>query len=194
MNLPNKLTVSRLALTVVFVVMFYVPSANRELVALIIFGVASFTDYLDGQIARSRNLITNFGKLMDPLADKILTCAALVLLSAEEKVIPAWAVVIVLAREFFVTGIRLIASSQGAVLAAEGLGKHKTAWQMITIIYFLLQQASTEPLLRWMAPLFAWKPTSPAVFGLISITMMVALTLISGLSYFWKNRKLFDDA
>jgi CDP-diacylglycerol--glycerol-3-phosphate 3-phosphatidyltransferase len=65
---------------------------------------------------------------------------------------------------------------------------------MITIIYFLLQQASTEPLLRWMAPLFAWKPTSPAVFGLISITMMVALTLISGLSYFWKNRKLFDDA
>lgn len=194
MNLPNKLTVSRLILTVVFVVMFYVPSSNRETIAMLVFGLASFTDYLDGEIARTRGLVTNFGKLMDPLADKILMCAALVLLSAEDRLIPAWAVVIVLAREFFVTGIRLIASAQGAVLAAEGLGKHKTAWQMITVIYFLLQQASTEPLCKWLAPFFTWKPTSPAVFGVITISMMIALTVISGLSYFWKNRKLFDDA
>lgn len=194
MNLPNKLTVSRLVLTVVFVVMFYVPSALRETMAMLVFGAASLTDYFDGEIARKRGLVTNFGKLMDPLADKILMCAALMLLSAEDHLIPAWTVVIVMAREFFVTGIRLIASAQGAVLAAEGLGKHKTAWQMITVIYFLLQQASQEPLCRWLQPLFAWKPTSPGVFGTISITMMVALTLVSGLSYFWKNRQLFDDA
>ena len=194
MNLPNKLTVSRLVLTVVFVGMFYVPSSIRETMAMLVFGAASLTDYFDGEIARKRGLVTNFGKLMDPLADKILMCAALMLLSAEDHLIPAWAVVIVMAREFFVTGIRLIASAQGAVLAAEGLGKHKTAWQMITVIYFLLQQASQEPLCHWLQPLFAWKPTSPAVFGTISITMMVTLTLVSGLSYFWKNRQLFDDA
>jgi CDP-diacylglycerol--glycerol-3-phosphate 3-phosphatidyltransferase len=194
MNLPNKLTIARLVLTVVFVVMFYVPSPIRETVAMLVFGAASLTDYFDGEIARRRGLVTNFGKLMDPLADKILMCAALVLLSAEDHVIPAWAVVIVMAREFFVTGIRLIASSQGAVLAAEGLGKHKTAWQMITVIYFLLQQASLEPLCRWLQPVFAWWPTSPPVLGALCITMMVALTLISGLSYFWKNRQLFDDA
>lgn len=194
MNLPNKLTVSRLVLTVVFVGMFYVPSSIRETMAMLVFGAASLTDYFDGEIARKRGLVTNFGKLMDPLADKILMCAALMLLSAEDHLIPAWTVVIVMAREFFVTGIRLIASAQGAVLAAEGLGKHKTAWQMITVIYFLLQQASLEPLCHWLQPVFAWKPTSPAVFGVISITMMVALTLVSGLSYFWKNRQLFDDA
>ncbi len=194
MNLPNKLTVSRLALTVVFVALFYVPSDNREAIALIVFGIASFTDYLDGMIARQRKLITNFGKLMDPLADKILMCAALVLLSAEDKLIPAWAVVIVLAREFFVTGIRLIASSQGAVLAAEKLGKHKTAWQMITVIYYLLFQAAGEPMFRWLTPFFSWKLTSPSVLGVLCINMMVALTVISGLSYFWKNRELFNDA
>ena len=181
-------------LTIIFVTLFYIPVASPMSWAWIVFMLASLTDYADGQIARRQNLVTDFGKLMDPLADKILMCAALVLLSAEDRLIPAWAVVIVLAREFFVTGIRLIASAQGAVLAAEGLGKHKTAWQMITVIYFLLQQASTEPLCKWLTPFFTWKPTSPAVFGVITISMMIALTVISGLSYFWKNRKLFDDA
>ncbi len=194
MNLPNKLTVARLVLTVVFVALFYVPWANRVSLALLVFAVASITDYLDGSIARSRGLVTNFGKLLDPVADKVLLGAALVLLSAEERALPAWTVVVVLAREFIVTGIRLIAASTGAVLAAEKLGKHKTVWQIVTAVYFMLRMASAEPLFGWSAPLFAWKVLSPQVFGVICITMMTALTVISGVSYFWKNRAMFNDA
>ncbi len=200
MNLPNKLTVSRLILTVVFVALFYLPVTNRVSYALIIFVLASITDYLDGTIARRRNLVTNFGKLMDPLADKILMCAALTLLaledmsSAQDPRIPAWAVVVVMSREFFVTGIRLIAISQGVVLAAEKLGKHKTVWQIVTAIYFMLWHASTEPMFHWLAPIYQWKPFSPPIFGVFCIAMMTTLTLVSGFSYFWKNRAMFNDA
>jgi CDP-diacylglycerol--glycerol-3-phosphate 3-phosphatidyltransferase len=194
MNLPNKLTVARLVLTVVFVALFYLPWANRVSLALLVFAVASITDYLDGSIARSRGLVTNFGKLLDPVADKVLLGAALVLLAAEERMIPAWTVVVVLAREFIVTGIRLIAASTGTVLAAEKLGKHKTVWQIVTAVYFMLRMASTEPMFGWAAPLFTWKVLSPQVFGVIAIAMMTGLTLISGMSYFWKNRAMFNDA
>lgn len=200
MNLPNKLTLSRLVLTVVFVALFYLPITNRISYALLIFAIASITDYLDGSIARSRNLVTNFGKLMDPLADKILMCAALTLLALEDMSsthdprIPAWAVVVVMSREFFVTGIRLIAISQGTVLAAEKLGKHKTVWQIATALYFMLWHASTEPMFNWLAPVYRWKLLSPPIFGVFCIFMMTALTLISGFSYFWKNRAMFNDA
>ena len=199
MNLPNKLTVSRFFLTLVFVILFYIPYANRFSIALLVFLVASFTDYLDGEIARRRNLVTNFGKLMDPLADKVLMGAALVLLAVEDQTsthdphIPAWAVVVVMTREFFVTGIRLLAANQGAVLAAEKLGKHKTVWQMVAAFYFLGWHASIEPLGSWLAPLYATRLMIPQVFGRLTIGMMVALTLISGFSYFWKNRRLFAD-
>ncbi|MEI6535457.1 MAG: CDP-diacylglycerol--glycerol-3-phosphate 3-phosphatidyltransferase [Verrucomicrobiaceae bacterium] len=202
MNLPNKLTIARLCLTVVFVVLFYVPLANRVSWALVIFLVASFTDYLDGEIARRRNLVTDFGKLMDPLADKILMAAALVMLAAEPREplrLPAWTVIVVLAREFFVTGIRLLAMNKGAVLAAEKLGKHKTLWQMITVVYFMAARASAEPpgpgggepMMQWAAHAFEWKWFSPHVFGFSCLAIMVTLTLISGLSYFQKNRALF---
>ena len=194
MNLPNKLTVARMLLTVVFVVIFSIPSSNRLSLSLIIFAVASFTDYLDGEIARKRGLITNFGKLLDPVADKVLMSAALVLLATEEKVFPGWTVVVVLARDFIVTGIRLIAASAGKVLSAEKLGKHKTVWQMITAFYFMMRGASLEPFGTWLAPLFSFKVMAPGAFGLVCIVMMVALTIISGLSYFWKNRGLFADA
>ena len=198
MNLPNKLTVARLILTVVFVVLVYsrhLPLVNAISYALIIFIVASITDYLDGEIARRRNLVTNFGKLMDPLADKILMTAALILVAVEPKVegrVPVWLVIAVLAREFFVTGIRQLASQAGVVLAAEKLGKHKMVWQIITVIYFMGMAASDEPLLAWSAPAFAWKPFSPEVFGRLCVVMMTALTFISGFSYFWKNRRLFQ--
>ena len=168
MNLPNKLTTARFLLTAVFVILFYSPYPNRFSIALVVFILASFTDYLDGEIARRRNLVTNFGKLMDPLADKVLMGAALVLLAVEDQTsshdprIPAWAVVIVLAREFFVTGIRLLAASKGAVLAAEKLGKHKTVWQMVAAIYFLGWHASTEPFGAWLAPLYATKLMIPS--------------------------------
>ncbi|OAI56555.1 hypothetical protein AYO49_00715 [Verrucomicrobiaceae bacterium SCGC AG-212-N21] len=200
MNLPNKLTIGRLILTVVFVLLFTLKSvqlANAVTYALVIFIVASITDYLDGEIARRRNLVTNFGKLMDPLADKILMTAALILVAVEPEVkgaVPVWLVIAVLAREFFVTGIRQLASQAGVVLAAERLGKHKMVWQIITVIYFMGLAASTEPLLKWSAPIYQWKPTSPEIFGRLCIVMMTALTFISGFSIFWKNRRLFQGA
>ncbi|WP_218280481.1 CDP-diacylglycerol--glycerol-3-phosphate 3-phosphatidyltransferase [Verrucomicrobium spinosum] len=137
-----------------------------------VFALASITDYLDGHLARSRNLVTNFGKLMDPLADKILMTAALIMLATPEVPLPngkialdVWIVIAILAREFFVTGIRQIASNAGVVLAAEKLGKHKMVWQIITVCYFLLYASTAEPMFRWLAPAFSWVPFSPAVFG-----------------------------
>ena len=105
-------------------------------IALLVFLIASLTDYLDGVIARRWNLITDFGKLMDPLADKILTASAFICL-IPYKALPAWVVIIIISREFLITGLRLLASSKGVILPAEKLGKHKTAWQMITIVFFL---------------------------------------------------------
>lgn len=192
MNLPNQLTVARLALTGLFVACFYLPWANAHSVALLVFALASITDYLDGAIARARNLVTNFGKLFDPLADKILIAAAFILLSVGH-VIPPWITILILAREFFVTGIRQIAASQGAVLAAEKLGKHKMLWQILTVLYFLLAAASREPLLAFLGPAFAPSPLHDWI-GATILTITTALTLVSGLSYFWKNRQLFADA
>jgi CDP-diacylglycerol--glycerol-3-phosphate 3-phosphatidyltransferase len=192
MNLPNKLTVARLLLTIVFVACFYLPFENALSCALIIFGIASATDYLDGYLARKHNLVTNFGKLFDPLADKVLIAAAFILL-VERTEMKAWIAIAILGREFFVTGIRAIAANHGVVLAAEKLGKHKMVWQIITAIYFLMRLASAEPMFAWSAPMFAWWPMSPAVFGKFCVYFTAALTLISGFSYFWKNRRLFSD-
>jgi CDP-diacylglycerol--glycerol-3-phosphate 3-phosphatidyltransferase len=192
MNLPNQLTVARLVLTGVFVATFYTGWTNAYSIALLIFSVASFTDYLDGYIARARGLVTNFGKLFDPLADKILIAAAFILLT-EDKVIPSWITIAILSREFFVTGIRLIAAGRGAVLAAEKLGKHKMAWQIITVIYFLLRSASAEPLFGFLRPLLTPSPLHEYL-GAFIIGFTTLLTLGSGFSYFWKNRHLFNDA
>ena len=192
MNLPNKLTVSRLILTGAFVVCFYIPWSQAMTAALLIFSTASFTDYLDGKIARSRNLVTNFGKLFDPLADKVLIAAAFILL-VERTEMKAWIAIAILGREFFVTGIRLIAVQKGVVLAAERLGKHKMAWQIITVLYFLLSAASAEVMLGFLRP---WLEPSPAHWwvGAAIVGITTALTVVSGFSYFWKNRHLFDDA
>lgn len=193
MNLPNKLTVARLILTVVFVALYYAPMTNHVSWALLVFAIASITDFLDGEIARKRNLVTNFGKLMDPLADKILMTAALIVLALLNH-IAAWIVIAILAREFFVTGIRQIAAQNGVVLAAEKLGKHKLVWQVVTVLYFLLYAASEEPMFNWLSPAFTWVVFSPTYFGNFCIIMMTGLTIISGISYFWKNRSLFADA
>lgn len=200
MNLPNQLTIGRLVLTAVFVACFYTPWANKISIALLIFAVASITDYLDGSIARARNLVTNFGKLFDPVADKVLIAAAFILLSRPEagglqvdEGIPAWITILILAREFFVTGIRLIAAGQGAVLAAERLGKHKMLWQIITVLYYLLRSAAQEPLFGFLRPLFVPSHAHLWIAGII-VGITTVLTLVSGFSYFWKNRRLFDDA
>jgi CDP-diacylglycerol---glycerol-3-phosphate 3-phosphatidyltransferase len=189
-TLPNQITLARLALTVPFVATFY---AGSRTTAFVLFILASLTDLLDGYLARRQGLESNFGKLFDTLADKILMAAALTMLAVERS-IPSWIVITILGREFFVTGIRQIAISQGIVLAAERLGKHKMVWQVITVIYFLLLLASAEGPLAFTRNWFAWRPLSPEVFGHLTIWITTLLTLASGMSYFWKNRRLFADA
>lgn len=185
MNLPNALTLARLGITAFFVASLSLDFSWHFTVALVLFLVATLTDYLDGEIARRRNLITDFGKLMDPLADKILTASAFICL-IPLGALPAWTVIIIISREFLITGLRLLASSKGIVLPAEKLGKHKTAWQMATILFFLFLLSVGE----FLQP-------SPAILadlwryggaGFVIIT--VFLTLLSGLAYLWKNRSL----
>ena len=185
MNLPNMLTLLRLGLTALLVVSLSVQYQAHSAIALLVFLVASLTDYLDGVIARKWNLITDFGKLMDPLADKVLTASAFICLIPYEA-LPAWVVIIIISREFLITGLRLLASSKGVILPAEKLGKHKTAWQMITIVFFLALLALRDLGLE----------DSPIVDGLWSyggaflVSVTVALTLFSGFAYLWKNRAL----
>jgi CDP-diacylglycerol---glycerol-3-phosphate 3-phosphatidyltransferase len=188
MNLPNRLTLGRLLLTVLFVAAMSVDHVSAKFAALVIFLVATLTDYLDGHLARKYGLVTDFGKLMDPLVDKILTAAAFILL-IPAGAIPAWVVIVIISREFLITGLRLLANSKGRILPAERLGKHKTAWQMITIIYFLclLPMSGTT----WSsAPWFviAWN----GIGGLL-IAVTAALTVYSGFAYLWKNRDLIEE-
>lgn len=189
MNLPNKLTVGRLILTAFFVAFLSSSTHWGDVVALLLFIIASATDWLDGYLARKLNQMTNFGKLMDPLADKVLVASALVCLipSKENHVgIPAWAVIIIITREFLITGLRQLAAGQGEILPADHLGKHKTAWQIITIIFFLTLLAAGDCFgdeSRWL--LFLGQRIGPI---LIAITIL--LTIYSGLAYLWKNRNL----
>src|SRR5450755_4693843 len=153
MNLPNKLTVARFGLTVVFLWALFWPwhIPLRYTLALIFFCLAGVTDFLDGRIARARGLITNFGILMDPLADKIMTCSAFIAFVESTHLHPgapvkvaAWMVIIIVARELAITGLRLLAASKGVVLAAERFGKHKTISQIIAIIALLVLDACNE--------------------------------------------------
>src|SRR5471032_1901211 len=153
MNLPNKLTVARFGLTVVFLwALFWPwPVPFRSTLALFFFCAAGVTDFLDGRIARARGLITNFGILMDPLADKVMTCSAFIAfvesthLHADAPVkVAAWMVIIIVARELAITGLRLLAASKGVVLAAEKYGKHKTISQIVAIIALLVIDAKNE--------------------------------------------------
>jgi CDP-diacylglycerol--glycerol-3-phosphate 3-phosphatidyltransferase len=187
MNLPNILTLLRLGLTVLLVASLSVDYPFHFSMALLVFLLASLTDYLDGVIARKWDLITDFGKLMDPLADKILTASAFICL-IPFGALPAWAVIIIISREFLITGLRLLASSKGIILPAEKLGKHKTAWQMITIVFFLALLAADD---------FAPEGTDMVDLlwgygGAALVTVTVALTVFSGLAYLWKNRRLLS--
>src|SRR5213082_2392407 len=137
MNLPNKLTLSRFVLTVAFLIVMFSQIHFHETIALFLFSAAGISDFLDGQIARRQKLITNFGILMDPLADKIMVCSAFIAFVGLNW-IPAWMVVIVVARELAITGLRLLAASKNVVLAAEGYGKHKTISQIVAIISILV--------------------------------------------------------
>jgi CDP-diacylglycerol--glycerol-3-phosphate 3-phosphatidyltransferase len=190
MNLPNQLTLARLVTTLPFVAALSVDWPGSKTSALFLFLLASLTDYADGVIARRYNLVTVFGQLMDPLVDKVMTIAAFVCLVALRD-IPAWVVIVIVSREFLVTGLRLIAASRGRTLPAEKLGKHKTAWQMATIIYFLLLRSGQE--LGGSNWTIAGNPVLASV-GLALLGITVALTLFSGIGYLAKNWDLLQNS
>ena len=176
MNLPNKLTIFRCILIVRFVLVLLTElgGAYSNWISLAIFIIASLTDLFDGKIARKYNLVTNFGKFMDPLADKLLVCSALIALIELER-IPAWVVIIIIAREFIISGFRLIASDNGVVIAANYWGKFKTTFQMIMVCLML---ANIEAL-NLVTQIIMW--------------IALALTVISLVDYVWKNRHVLDD-
>lgn len=180
MNLPNKLTILRMLLVPVFMFLLLSEGITMHFVALVVFCIASLTDALDGHIARKHNLITNFGKFMDPLADKVLTTAAF-LIFMQQGLIGSVAIMIILVREFVVSGIRLVAAGNGNVIAASFWGKFKTVSQMVAIILtILLMNISAIPV---------------GISTAISITLIwisIAFTVISGLEYLIKNIKIFE--
>jgi CDP-diacylglycerol--glycerol-3-phosphate 3-phosphatidyltransferase len=196
MNLPNKLTVARFVLTAVFLWAVFSRSPINDTLALVLFIAASLTDFFDGRIARRRKLITSFGTLMDPLADKVLMCSAFIALVERGRLSPgtpvaveAWMVVIIVARELAITGLRLLAASKGIVLAAERYGKHKTISQITAVIALLVMDAYVE-WWSWLQKLLVW--WVPA-FTQIALWGTVALTLTSGALYLWRNRGLYME-
>ena len=175
MNLPNKLTIFRVFLIPFFVVLLLFDiTAYDKWIALAIFIVASLTDFLDGYIARKYNLVTNFGKFMDPLADKLLVCSAMICL-VELARIPAWVVIVIIAREFIISGFRLVASDNGVVIAASYWGKFKTTFQIVMICLMI---ADLEPLIL-ITQIVMW--------------VALALTVISLVDYLIKNKSVMQD-
>ena len=176
MNTPNKLTVARMII-VPFLVVFLLTGlggdANRY-ISLALFVVASVTDWFDGYLARKNNLVTNFGKFMDPLADKLLVCSAMICM-IELNRLPAWFVIIIIGREFIISGFRLIAAENGIVIAANYWGKFKTASQMIMIILLILH---FDGIFVTLEQLFIW--------------LSLALTIISLITYIWQNKSVLS--
>lgn len=177
MNLPNKLTVLRVCLIPFFVAaLLFQGGANQSMriAANVIFIIASLTDLLDGKIARKYNLVTNFGKFMDPLADKLLVCSALICL-IELGQLPAWIVIIIISREFIISGFRLVAANNGIVIAASYWGKFKTTFQMIAVVLLIFNFPSL------------------AIVTTIMVWIAVALTIISLVDYVAKNSKVLTE-
>lgn len=178
MNLPNKLTVMRVVLIPFFVFFLLAPyfEGYGNYIAAAIFVVASLTDMLDGKIARKYNLVTNFGKFMDPLADKLLVCSAMICL-IEKGTLAAWIVIVIIAREFIISGFRLIASDNGIVIAASYWGKFKTTFQMLMVIVLILDIPN---------PVFQ-------MIGMILTYIALILTVISLVDYIAKNKDVLKE-
>ena len=177
MNLPNKLTVLRVIMIPFFVAALMAEGGENpafRYAAAAIFIIASLTDMLDGKIARKYNLVTNFGKFMDPLADKLLVCSALICM-IELGQLPAWMVIIIISREFIISGFRLVAADNGVVIAASYWGKFKTTFQMIAVILLIFNLEA----LRLLADICVW--------------VALALTVISLADYIWKNRGILTE-
>ncbi len=177
MNLPNKLTVLRIIMVpfFVFFMLTDVGGSANKWIALILFCIASLTDLLDGKIARKYNLVTNFGKFMDPLADKLLVCSAMICL-VEMKKLAAWIVIVIIAREFIISGFRLVASDNGIVIAASYWGKFKTVFQMAMIIVLIMDLGGVFDLI-----------------GNVLIWIALALTIISLMDYVLKNKQVLTE-
>ena len=183
MNLPNKLTLLRICMIPFFVIFAKLPGYGMQIAAVAIYILACLTDMLDGRIARSQNLITNFGKFMDPIADKLLVMSAMIVLTAQGRM-PDWVCILMLAREFLVSGFRLVAVENGRVIAAGPLGKLKTVFQMVsTIALMLFVPVSGEPPL---GPV-------PAIIANILMYIAMALTVISGADYILRNKDCISD-
>ena len=175
MNLPNTLTTIRMILIVPFVMIMQItPDGNGRFAALAIFIIASMTDFLDGYIALKNHLVTNFGKFMDPLADKLLVSAAMICLVSMDR-LPAWMVIIIISREFAISGFRLIAADNGIVIAASWWGKFKTVSQMIMIILLI---ANLGGIFTILEQIFMW--------------VALILTVVSLADYIWKNKKVLN--
>lgn len=190
MNLPNKLTLLRILLIPIFILLISIQTTTYaevfgsklfvlHILAMLVFTAASFTDYLDGHIARKYQLVTNFGKFADPLADKMLVMTALVSLVSLGKA-PAWIVSIIVCRELAVTGLRILLVNDGEVLAAAWPGKIKTATQMVAVIFLLMDD-------------FPFKLLFGSV-GTYFLYICLFFTIYSGVDYFWKNRHVFKDS
>src|SRR5438132_9912732 len=187
MNWANRLTLSRLLLTIIFVAALNSSWQYGRTLALFIFLLAGVSDFVDGEIARRYGFITNFGKLMDPLVDKIMMAAAFISL-VPLKAVPAWAATTVVARDFRIAGLRLMATAKGRILPAESLGKQKTSWQIITIIFFLALLSIVE--LRYANETSTWWVRAWSEAGPVLVWVTVALTIYSGLGFTWRNREL----
>ncbi|MBU0549272.1 MAG: CDP-diacylglycerol--glycerol-3-phosphate 3-phosphatidyltransferase [Candidatus Omnitrophica bacterium] len=189
MNIANRITISRIILTFIFLFfIIYYKGIFAKAAAFIIFSLAALSDFLDGRIAKKRNIVSDFGKFMDPVADKILILAAFAAF-VQMHLIEAWMLVIIIARELLITSLRLFALNKGRVLAASSSGKHKTAWQMFAIFWTLGFILIKEVMLTF----FTWNPDWEKFFhqGIyILMWIVVGFTLYSGITYLWENRRV----
>ena len=197
MNLCNKLTLSRLVMALIMTACLSLPVPYGKSAALLFFLLAALTDYWDGRLARNVYGTTVFGKLMDPLADKILVCSAFICFTALDQIVPAFITVIIIAREFMVTGLRLLAASQGQIISAERWGKHKTIWQIVVIAAIMLGLALRDEILPMCLNARQLPDCINVSFNrwfhytaIASVWLVTVLTVISGSMYFWKCRKL----
>ena len=189
MNTPNKLSLLRVALIPVLVLCMYLPGWPMILISAAVFGAAAYTDYLDGHIARRDGLITDFGKFIDPVADKLLNLSAMIMLTYV-GLLPQWAVIVILARELAVDGLRMVAVGQGRVIAAGKLGKIKTVSQMVLIL-FLMIAGRLAPVIFGSVPVIL---TLVNVLGWVMTIWVVVITAWSGMDYFQKNFDVIRNA
>ncbi len=190
MNVPNTLTLSRLVLAIVMMVLLSMTFPFSKSLALVVFVIAAITDYFDGYLARKVYGESSFGKLMDPLTDKVLVCAAFVSF-VELKMVPAWLVVVIISREFLVTGLRLLAANKGMVIPAGQWGKHKMVWQLVAVIALLLGLAVRYDLMRHASTTLL--ANFDLAFGYVALAISIAVALItvgSGGMYFMQHREL----